>query len=179
RDNPWVTGELAFWLWRAGALERMPDDVAEPYANHINGNPEAAADAWDRLGFPYHRALALADCADTTLATDGLRILQDLGARRVAEKISSDLRARGIGSLPRGPRPTTRENPAGLTDRQLEVLALLAEGLTDPEIADRLFISPKTAGHHVSAILSKFGVHTRVEAATRALERGLLAQHRE
>ena len=73
--------------------------------------------------------------------------------------------------LPRGPVPTTRSNPAGLTERQLDVLALLAKGLTNGEIAARLVVSTRTVDHHVSAVLAKLGVTTRREAvaAWRAL----------
>jgi DNA-binding NarL/FixJ family response regulator len=78
--------------------------------------------------------------------------------------------------VPQGPRESTRENPAGLTARQLEVLALLAEGLTNAEIADRLVVSPRTAEHHVAAVLSKLGAGTRRDAARRAAELGLVAR---
>jgi DNA-binding NarL/FixJ family response regulator len=77
--------------------------------------------------------------------------------------------------VPRGPRKTTRANPAGLTARQLEVLALLVEGLTNAEIAERLIVSQRTAEHHVAAVLGKVGASTRREAARRASELGLLA----
>ena len=60
--------------------------------------------------------------------------------------------------MPRGHRAATRANPANLTPRELEVLALLADGLHNAEIADRLFLSEKTVAHHVSAILRKLGV---------------------
>jgi len=82
-----------------------------------------------------------------------------------------DLRIR----VPRGPREETRANPAGLTSRQLEVLELLAEGLTNAEIADRLVVSPRTAEHHVAAVLAKLGATTRREAVRRASELRLLA----
>jgi DNA-binding NarL/FixJ family response regulator len=82
-----------------------------------------------------------------------------------------DLRIR----VPRGPREETRANPAGLTARQLEVLELLAEGLTNAEIADRLVVSPRTAEHHVAAVLAKLGATTRREAVRRASELRLLA----
>lgn len=170
RHNPWVTGELAFWLWRIGDLEAPPGDVAEPYALRMADDPEGAAEAWDRLGFPYRRALALADCHDATSAREGLRSLRALGATRVADRVARELRKRGLEHLPRGPRRVTRENPAGLTPRQLETLELLAEGLSNRQIADRLNISPKTVEHHVSAVLSKLGVANRTEAAIRAAE---------
>jgi DNA-binding NarL/FixJ family response regulator len=78
-------------------------------------------------------------------------------------------------AVPRGPRVATRSNPAGLTARQLEVLALLVEGLTNAEIADRLVVSPRTAEHHVTAVLAKLGATTRVEAARRASELRLVS----
>ena len=72
----------------------------------------------------------------------------------------------GVSSVPRGRRPTTRANPAGLTDRQVQVLDLMAQGLSNREIASRLVISAKTVEHHVGAVLRKLGVHTREQAAT-------------
>jgi DNA-binding NarL/FixJ family response regulator len=65
------------------------------------------------------------------------------------------LRRLGASKIARGPRPTTRRDPHGLTARQLEVLDLMAEHLTNAEIAQRLFLSERTIDHHVSAILSK------------------------
>ena len=74
-----------------------------------------------------------------------------------------------------GRRRTTRANPAGLTARQVEVLRLLDEGLTNPEIADRLFISLKTADHHVSAILAKLQVTGRRDAVKAGRDLGLVS----
>jgi DNA-binding NarL/FixJ family response regulator len=79
-----------------------------------------------------------------------------------------------VRGIPRGPHSRTRENPAGLTARELEVLGLLAEGLRNAEIAERLVLSEKTVGHHVSAVLRKLDVRSRGEAATKALRLGLL-----
>jgi DNA-binding NarL/FixJ family response regulator len=73
----------------------------------------------------------------------------------------------GLTRRPRGPHPTTRANPYGLTKRQPEVPGLLREGLSDAEIAARLVITTKTASSHVSAILAKLGVRTRHQAARR------------
>ena len=80
--------------------------------------------------------------------------------------------AHGRHPSPRRPRPRTRANPAGLTDRQLEVLQLLAEGLTNAEIADRLVVSVRAVDHHVAAILAKLNVGSRWEAARAAADLG-------
>jgi DNA-binding CsgD family transcriptional regulator len=172
RENPWALGELAVWLVRAG--ESVPEEVtaasAEPYALELHGEARLAAAAWEGLGFPFERALALSRGEDTADAQEALRILHELGARRAAEVVGGELRARGVRRLPRGPHPGTRRNPANLTRRQLGVLALVAEGLTNAEIAERLFLAPKTVEHHVSAILAKLDARTRVEAAVRARE---------
>jgi DNA-binding NarL/FixJ family response regulator len=78
--------------------------------------------------------------------------------------------------VPRGPRASTRENPANLTSRELEVLILVAQGLRNADVAERLFLSEKTVDHHVSAILRKLGVRTRGEAGAEAVRLGLARQ---
>ena len=88
------------------------------------------------------------------------------------------LRARGVRGLPRGPRATTRDNPAGLTAREIEVLELVGEGLRNADIAERLYLSEKTVGHHVSAILRKLDVRTRGEASAEAQRRGIAGPNR-
>ena len=93
----------------------------------------------------------------------------------MAARFRARLREAGVSSVPRGRSPATRANPAGLTARQLDVLALLADGLSNAEIAARLVISPKTADHHVSAILAKLDVRSRGEAAAVARRLGVVA----
>jgi len=60
-NNPWKTGELALWLWKAGKLSQPPDNIAKPYLLQINGDWQEAADEWKKLGCPYEEAVALAD----------------------------------------------------------------------------------------------------------------------
>ena len=75
--------------------------------------------------------------------------------------------------MPQRPRSSTRANPGGLTNRQLDVARLVAMGLSNNEIATRLYISPKTADHHVSAVLAKLGLPNRRAVVVRADELGL------
>jgi len=109
-------------------------------------------------------ALALAESNDQLTVRQSIDELQRLGASPAAAIVARRLRERGVRGVPRGPRPRTRDNPAGLTARELEVLALLAEGLRNAQIAKRLVVSEKTVEHHVSAILRKLDVRSRGEA---------------
>jgi DNA-binding NarL/FixJ family response regulator len=85
------------------------------------------------------------------------------------------MREHGVRDVRRqGPRAATRQNPAGLTGRELEVLALVAQGLRNAEIAGRLVVSEKTVSHHVSAILRKLGVATRSQAGAEAARLGIV-----
>tara|TARA_R110002124_G_scaffold49691_7_gene145465 strand:- start:3209 stop:3556 length:348 start_codon:yes stop_codon:yes gene_type:complete len=77
-------------------------------------------------------------------------------------------------ATPRGPQLATRSNPGGLTRRQMTVLALIAEGLSNADIADRLFVSAKTVDHHVSAILAKLNARTRGQAVAFARTKELI-----
>jgi DNA-binding CsgD family transcriptional regulator len=176
RGWDWIAGELAYWRRSTGIDEPIPPVVAEPYALQLAGEWERAAELWGELGFPYEAALALADADAEEPLRQALDQLQELGARRTAGIVARRLRERGARGLPRGPRPKTRQNPAGLTSRELEVLALLAEGLRNADIAARLVLSERTVGHHVGAILRKLNVRTRGEASAEAYRLGLVAQ---
>jgi DNA-binding NarL/FixJ family response regulator len=111
---------------------------------------------------------------DETAQRAALATFEHLGAAPAAEIVRRLLRTAGVRGLPRGARPATRANPFGLTNRQLEILGLLAEGLHNAEIADRLSTTPKTAEHHVSAVLAKLQARTRAEAVRIAYHHGLI-----
>ena len=166
-DSRWALGEVGFWMWKAGAISGPPDLAAEPFAAQMKGDWKAAAELWRELGCPYEQALALAD-GDEDAMRSSLDIFDRLGARPAATWLRARMRALGVDTIPRGPRLETLHNPAGLTGRQVEVLALMTDGLNNGEIAERLFISKKTVEHHVSAILSKLGVPTRARAIATA-----------
>jgi DNA-binding CsgD family transcriptional regulator len=178
KTRAWLAGELAFWLWRLGGPDRLPagglpDGAAEPFPLQLAGDLAAAADRWRVLGCPYEAAAALADSDQESQLRAALTELERLGARPLAALVARRLRELGVRGLARGPRPATRANPANLTAREAEVLALVAEGLRNADIARRLFVSPKTVDHHVSAILAKLGVRTRGEAARAAARLGI------
>jgi DNA-binding NarL/FixJ family response regulator len=129
----------------------------------IRGQWAEAAAEWARRGGRYLQVEALS-AGDQAAASEALRILDELGATGAAEYLRAQLRKRGFSRVPRGPRRTTAANAAGLTPRQADVLALLAEGLSNAEIADRLTLSVKTVDHHISAVLGKLGVANRSQA---------------
>jgi DNA-binding CsgD family transcriptional regulator/tetratricopeptide (TPR) repeat protein len=164
---PWKLGELSLWMWQAGGLTSMPGPIAEPFARQIAGDWRGAATLWTQIGCPYEQALALAD-GDTEAMLNALALFERLGAQPAMAVVRRRLQLLGIGGIPRGPRPSTRTNQAGLTNRQLEVLELLAEGFSNAEISSRFCTSPKTVEHHVSAVLAKLGVHSRVQALSAA-----------
>lgn len=174
-DHAWFIGELGFWRWRVGDLAAPPPGSARPFRLQMEGDWQAAADAWAQMGCPYEQARALAD-GDDEAARRAVTIFDHLGARPAAELVRRQLRARGVRSIPRGPRAVTRRNPAGLTARELEILALLGEGLQNAEIASRLVLSPKTVDHHVSAVLAKLEARSRAEAVAAAYRLGILAR---
>lgn len=160
---PSWSAELAFWAWKSGAEGGPPRHG--PFQLHASGRLRDAAAAWAEIGCPYYRALALADSADPDDLQRALSQFLDLGAKPMAGRVAGELRRRGIRRVQRGPRPSTRDNLAGLTNRQLEVLQLVAEGLSNSAIAARLVISPKTVDHHMSAILNRLHVANRAAAA--------------
>jgi len=175
RRVEWVVGELAYWRWQAGVDEQLPTALlAEPYRLSMTGDWAAAAQLWREIGCPYEAALALGGADEQPALRHALEELTQLGARPAAAIVARRLRALGARGVPRGPRPSTQENPAGLTTRELEVLALVAEGLRNAEIAERLIVTRKTVDHHVSAILRKLDAPTRGQAAAAALRLGLL-----
>lgn len=161
-------GRLMRYLRRAGRPAEPFAGCPEEWAAGLRGDWSAAAAAWGRLGDSYERALELGGSGDITAAIEALGILDRLGAAPAARWVRQQLRGLGASRIPRPRRPTTLDDPVGLTERQREVLGLLSEGLTNAEIAQRLVLSTRTVDHHVSAILLKLGVHTRRSAVARA-----------
>lgn len=169
----WYAGELAYWRWKSGVSEEVPEWIGPPFRLQIEGRARAAANAWRERGAPYEAARALAESTADDDLLEAVSVFEGLGALPAARDVRRTLRDRGVAA-PRGPRKSTRSNPAELTERELDVLRLVAEGLRNSDIAEELVLSPRTVDHHVSAILRKLQVRTRGEAAAAAGRLGLL-----
>jgi DNA-binding CsgD family transcriptional regulator/tetratricopeptide (TPR) repeat protein len=170
---PWELGELCWWAAVGGEPRPSPAPVAEPFALMTAGRWAEAAQAWRELTSPLWAAIAQACDPDLAAAREGLEVVEELGATAVHKALLRDRHARGL-VIPRGRRLSTQGNAFKLTARELEVLHLVAEGFTNAEIAKRLFLSEKTVGHHVSAILRKLEEPTRARAVAAALRAGLV-----
>ena len=148
------------------ALARGGDQAARPHL-------DAALAEFARLGMPFeaaHARLLLAEAVApnerevaAAEAHAALATFEGLGAGHLADRATALLRRLGVKAARSGPKGI-----GTLTKRELEVLALLGEGLANPEIAERLYLSRKTVEHHVARILSKLGVKRRAEAAVLA-----------
>jgi DNA-binding NarL/FixJ family response regulator len=160
---------MAAWAAVAGIEVDLDQPASAPHAAMLRRDWRAAAEAFGSVGWMYDRALMLSMLDDEASLTEAIGIARGLGAEPLMRRVAGRMREVGI-RVPHGPREATRANPAGLTGRQLEVLALLAEGLTNAEIAERLVVSSRTVEHHVAAVLAKLGAPTRRDAALRASE---------
>jgi DNA-binding CsgD family transcriptional regulator len=153
KEHPWIAGELAFGAG-AGDDFAPPVWMPRPFALQIAGDWLGAAVEWEQRGCPYEQALALMD-GDEAAQLAALEIFERLGARPIIEKLKQKMRSEGMRGIPRGARPTTRENLFGLTAREMEVLASLVEGLNNNAIAKKLSLSTRTVEHHIASICKR------------------------
>ena len=169
-----VRGELLAYLARAGWQVEPFEGCPDQWALGVAGDHAEAAERWRHIGDPYEQALELAATRSVPLCLEALSLLDELGAAAAVRHTQALLRQIGATNIPRGRRPATRVNPAGLTSRQVDVLKLVATGLTNAQIADRLVVSTRTVDHHVSAILTRLHVNSRREAAGQAVALGIV-----
>ena len=166
-------GRFDFWL-RKMRNRYLP--LNGKYKNNgVNDVSMALEEAtsWEKSGCPYEQALALFEGTDDD-KRKAITIVHGLGANAVYEKMKMEMRASGIKNIPRGIRKSTQSNPALLTGRELDVLQLLKKGMQNKEIANELFISPKTVDHHISAIFFKLDVNSRTKAVQEAIHLDIL-----
>ena len=155
-----MMGDIGTWLWRSGAIASIDERAHDGHRLEVAGHAAEAAAYWDEKEMPYQAALTRASSVDPAEVRAAHAALIGLGATAVAARVAVRLRELGA-AVPRGPRATTRSNLAGLTEREAEIARLVAAGLSNAEIAERLVLSPRTVGHHVSAILAKLDVPRR------------------
>jgi DNA-binding CsgD family transcriptional regulator len=173
RGNMNESSIFAFWLLKARKQKLAMKEIYEGYKPIDAGDVLKAAAFWKQLGCPYEQALVLFEGGDEN-KREAIEIVRKIGADAIYEKMKFEMRASGIKNIPRGIRKTTRANTAHLTERELDVLQLLKEGLQNKEIAGRLFISPKTVDHHISAIFFKLDVKSRSKAVQEAIHLEIL-----
>ncbi|HEX7903979.1 MAG TPA: AAA family ATPase [Chitinophagaceae bacterium] len=172
-DNSLLNSEFSFWLQMARQKDLGLHKLYEPYQLLKEGKSKSAVEFWETTGCPFEKAFALFAGNEDDMK-NALLIFKQIGANAVYEKIKMEMRAGGIKKIPRGLRESTKTNPAQLTNRELDVLNLLQKGIQNKEIAGTLFISPKTADHHISNILFKLDVSSRSKAVAEAVRLGIL-----
>jgi ATP/maltotriose-dependent transcriptional regulator MalT len=165
--------EFVFWLRKSRKQNLTLKNIQDGYDTDNIASALKAAAFWERTGSPYEEAIALFETSDDN-KRKAIAIVQQLGATAVYERMKFEMRRSGIKKIPRGIRKTTQSNPEFLTDRELDVLRLLREGLHNKEIAARLYVSAKTVDHHISAILYKLEVSSRTKAVHEADKLGII-----
>ena len=150
-------------------------DIIGPFSWQVSGDWQCAAAAWEARSCPYEAAWARAEADDEAALRAALVTFEELGAVPAAAHTRCRLRQIGARRIPRGPQRATRATPAGLTSREVDVARLLAEDLSNKEIASRLYLSPRTIENHVASILNKLGATTRGDAVVAATELGIVS----
>ena len=166
--NLYDNSEFSFWLFKARKQTVPLKEYYLGYQAETKTSALRAAAIWEKLECPYEQALTLFEGTDAD-KRKAINIVHQLGAVVVFEKLKMDMRNSGIRSIPRGIRKSTQSNTAFLTERELDVLKLLQEGMQNKEIAASLFISAKTVDHHITSILFKLDVNSRVKAVQKAV----------
>jgi DNA-binding CsgD family transcriptional regulator len=158
-ESPWTLGMVATWLPDADAAPAA-ESLVDPYRAEALRRWDEAAELWDALGSRFAAALAHARSGTRAGLAEAAVRFDELGDDAAAARARSVARHQGW-STPRGRRATTKAHPQGLTRREAEVAALLAEGLSNAAIAERLVLSPRTVEHHVASVMAKLDVASR------------------
>ena len=166
--NMYLKNKFCLWLLKARKQKILLPDFLDGYQVDDKATAMKSSALWKKLNCPYEQALTLFEGDDNDKRA-AIEIVQKLGADAIYEKMKFEMRASGIKSIPRGIRKSTKSNPANLTDRELDVIHLLKDGMQNKEIAARLFISPKTVDHHISSIFFKLEVNSRTKAVKEAI----------
>lgn len=169
--HPWNMGERAVWARRFGRAAPAGDGLPEPFRLELKGDIDGAAAAWDALGMPYAAALVRLQSDDPAVLNRAVEVLEPMGAdaaAQMARRRAAELGlARALPRPRRGAYKAAREHPLGLTQREQDVLRLIAKGYSNREISERLGRSPRTVEHHVSSVLSKLSASNRMAVMLR------------
>jgi DNA-binding CsgD family transcriptional regulator/tetratricopeptide (TPR) repeat protein len=166
--------QLSVWEQRLLGCAQPASPPPGPWATSLVGEHDEAAVHWERLGCGFYAAMSLYDAGGDEQLREAITRFEALGAEAAARRTRQRMRELGHRGVPTGARASTRQHPLGLTRREDEVLALLCDGLTNEEIAERLVLSTRTVDHHVSAVLAKLDVSSRGAAAAQAHRLGLV-----
>lgn len=168
----WARAEYAFWARLLGKdLPTSETASATPFSHAVNGDYSASGLEFARLGADYLANLSFALCDNPQTISAGLSALHNQGAKAAVLKLTELFEERGLSrseiTLPRGPYRAARENPFGLTAKEMTVLQYLAEGHSNARIADEMSRSQRTIEHHVSSILQKLDAENRLAVLVR------------
>ncbi len=166
---PQAIAELAVWLRRLGEPVDV-DPTSSPFGAWAGGQHMLAVASFRSMGCPYEAAMVEADVGDAVSLLGAFATASRLGAAPLARLLQHRLADRGEVRAVVEPEP----EPTTLTSREVDVLRLVAVGFTNPQIGAALFISRKTAEHHVSSILMKLGLTSRSQAAAAAVRLGVV-----
>jgi DNA-binding CsgD family transcriptional regulator len=166
-ENEWELGEIAAWHVRLGlARSAETTQYAQPFRAELTGDLPAACQLWQSIGAPFEEAFALltSNAPDEAAINRILEIAESTGAHAIARRARALARAGGLRGVKRGVYTASKTNSFGLTAREAQMLALLADGKTNKEIAQLLSRSLRTVEHHISALYAKLGARNRLEA---------------
>ncbi|MDQ1687240.1 MAG: hypothetical protein QOK42_215 [Frankiaceae bacterium] len=172
----WLKSVAAGWSAMLGGVRLQPG-LEGMFAFAAIGDFSAAAGAFAAAGMVYQQSLCLYREGSVVSLEAALEILTGIGAVPLADRVRAALRERGVTPRRRrGAGLATQAHPAGLTAREADVLRLLATGLRNADIAEQLVVSQRTVDHHVSSVLRKLGVQSRVGAVRAATALGVIEQ---
>lgn len=167
------TLQTVYWLKKSRPDHLDINQLYQQFEQERNHSKIADGYFEKMFGCALEKAILLFEGSDTE-KKQSITLLENMQAKAVIRKLKEELRESGQSKIPRGMRNSTRNNPAQLTTRELDILQLLKTGAANKEIASSLFISPKTVDHHISSILFKLDVSSRVKAVGEAERLGIL-----
>ena len=178
--HKWDVGEFIIWAHRLdqNALAQS-EELPEPFQFELKGDFAAAAASWRALSMPYSAALSLAQSKDEALLSEAIDTFEAVNAQAGVARVQREFKRLGLSSSAsrnaaedlqtkhRGPYKGAKNHPLGLTNREQEILKLLAGGFSNREISDQLQRSQRTVENHVSSVLSKLNATSRIAAVLR------------